>query len=305
MEELELLSHISLQYNIPCKKVQLIRHNENMTYCIDDTYLLRIHKSKPGFNTTFYYQFSDLSMIHENELKFLEHLKDCGLYLQSPIRNINNELVTILKDGTVATMLTWLPGRIVEKSDITEDFSYELGNMVGKLHQAAKDYHSDDFICYDQKLCKRLIKLLTEYLNEGILDMRYYKAMTHALEVIGHKLQASEAEHILLHSDLSLSNILITKEGLAPIDFSLLGYSNTMLDFGSMYCFVDEVHCRKSIIKGYEAITGIKVEENEIEYYLAFQILLGIVMHYELWVKEEWFTKRLPEWCQNEFIPLT
>lgn len=304
MKELDLLNNALQQYGMPLAKAELIRHNENMTYCIDNNYLLRIHKSKDGFNTASFYKDVNIIKIHENELKFLEHLKNYGICVQSPIKNIDNELVTVLKDGTSATMLTWLPGRIINKNDLTEELGYELGKMVGKIHVAAKNYHSDYFISYDQELCQRLIEFLFSYYISGKLDKKYYEAMTNALKLIGDKLKQSEGEYILLHSDLSLSNILITDDGLTPIDFSLLGYSNPMLDFGSIYCFVDEISCRHRIIEGYQKITGCKIDINQIDFYFALQILLGIVLHYELWMNEDWFLKRLPEWCNNTFIPL-
>ena len=124
------------------------------------------------------------------------------------------------------------------------------------------------------------------------------------MDLIGDKLNQSEAEYIHIHSDLSLSNILINDDGLIPIDFSLFGYSTPMLDFGSIYCFVDEAYCRISIVKGYEEITGCKINTDEIDLYFALQILLGIGLHYELWINEDWFYKRLPEWCNESFIPL-
>ena len=304
MNELDLLNEVSIQYGIPCAKIELIRHNENMTYCIDGMYLLRVHKPKAGFNTTWLYNNADIIRIHERELEFIEHLKEHGVYVQSPIRNIDNKLVTVLKDGIPITMLTWISGRIVNKDDLTEQFGYELGKMIGRMHVAAKDYYADNFIRYDENLCKRLIGLISNYFDSGNLDEKYYEAMFNALESIEYRLKLSEPEHILLHSDLSLSNILITENGLVPIDFSLLGYSNAMLDFGSVYAFVNDEKCRMSTIKAYEEVRGYKVDAREIDYYFALQVLLGITLHYELWINEDWFAKRLPQWCNEIFIPL-
>lgn len=304
MEELDLLNEVSMKYGIPCTKIELIRHNENMTYCINDKYLLRVHKSKAGFNTTWHYNGADAIRVHESELEFIEYLKECGIYVQSAIRNLDDKLVTVLKDGIPATMLTWLPGRIVNKSDLTEEFGHELGTMIGKMHMAAQGYRVDDFISYNQDLCQRLMRLISSYFHSGKLAQKHYEVMSNALKLIGYRLKQSESEHILVHSDLSLSNILITENGLAPIDFSLLGYSNAMLDFGSVYSFVSDEKCRMNIIRSYEEVRGYKVDVGEIDYYLALQILLGITLHFELWINEDWFTKRLSEWCSEIFLPL-
>ena len=304
MCELDILGDALHRYGLTGAKAELIRHNENMTYCIDDKFLLRIHKSKIGFTTVPFYKDIDIIKNRENELKFLEHLKSSGLYVQSPIKNNDNELVTVLRDGTVVTMLTWLPGRILDKSELSEALGYKLGEMLGKVHMAAKGYNANYSLIYDKNLCQRLQEILFNLLKNERLDNKYYTIMSDSLELIGDKLKHSEAEYIFVHSDLSLSNILISNDGLIPIDFSLFGYSTPMLDFGSIYCFVDEVNCRISIVKAYEETTGCKVNTDEIDIYFALQILLGIVSHYELWIDEDWFCNRLPEWCNETFIPL-
>lgn len=304
MCEIDILNDALQRYGLTGAKAELIRHNENMTYCIDDKFLLRIHKSKTGFSTAPFYKDMDVIKNRENELRFLEHLKSSGLYVQSPIMNNDDKLVTILRDGTAVTMLTWLPGRIMDKSELSESFGYKLGKMLGKVHIAAKSYKADCSLKYDKKLCQRLQELLFDLLKKERIDNKYYETMNDSLELIGDKLQQTEAEYIYVHSDLSLSNILITDDGLIPIDFSLFGYSNPMLDFGSIYCFVDNIDCRNSIVKGYEDTTCCKINTDEIDIYFALQILLGIVLHYESWINEEWFCKRLPEWCDEIFIPL-
>ena len=77
-----------------------------------------------------------------------------------------------------------------------------------------------------------------------------------------------------------------------------------MLDFGSVFCFVNGESCRENIINGYKDVTGVEVNESEIAYYVSLEIILGIVLHMELWIGEEWFVKRLPEWCSNNFDQL-
>lgn len=305
MKEADLLKEVSLQYGLPCTQIELIRHNENITYCIDHKYLLRVHKSKSGFDTTWRYEGADIIKIHEEELKFIEHLKECGMNVQSPIRNVENKLVAVLSDGSPATMLTWLSGRIVNKNDLTEDFGYELGEMIGNMHVAANGYHAECFLNYNQDMCRQLIELISSYSINEKIDKKYYRTMAATLELIGDKLKQSESEHILLHTDLSLSNILITENGLVPIDFSLLGYSNPLLDFGSVYSFITDEKCKISTIKAYEDVKGSRVDRREIDYYFALQILLGIVLHHDLWRNEDWFAKRLPEWCNEIFSSLS
>ncbi len=297
-----ILNEILMQYNISNAEADLIRYNENMTYCIDGKYLLRIHKSKPGLKIMHLDNNVDLIKRRENEIRFLLHLAANGFNVQAPIKNINDKFVTVHEDGTVATMLTWIPGRTLTEADLTDQFGYDLGKMLGRMHRAAKGYDANEVINYDQELCRKLISIFTIYYNDNKLNRKYFESISNALELIGDKLKQSEP--IYLHSDLSLSNILITEKGLVPIDFSLFGYSSPMLDFGSVFCFVNGESCRENIINGYKDVTGVVVNESEIAYYVSLEIILGIVLHMELWIGEEWFVKRLPEWCSNNFDQL-
>ena len=307
MEANELTSAALEAYDMTGAGVAFIRHNENMTYCVDEKYLLRIHKPRTGVTMDFFHNGIDTAALHEAELRFLEHLRTCRLQVQTPLRNQAGKLVTVLPDGTPATMLTWLPGRPLERADLTPEMGYVLGNMLGDLHTASACYraeHRETFGRYDHALCERLYTLLAGYHEHGSLATPHFTQMSGALRVIGEALRESEAAHILVHSDLSMSNILLTEQGLVPIDFSLLGYSTPMLDFGSLFCFICEEACLEQAIRGYEAVMGKPVDRRLIDCCFALQILLGIALHYELWAGETWFAERLPQWCDEVFGPL-
>lgn len=299
-----LLEEALLQYDMPRAKCELIRHNENLTYCLDEKYLLRIHKPKVGFNKTSIFGNIDMMGIYRNEIKFLEHLARCKLNVQTPIYNKNDEPVTVLSDGTMATMLSWLPGRILNKNDLTYSTGMEMGLLLARLHFAALDFRSDAFISYDRDLCRRLSELLMKYYMTNHLDRDMYHNMADALTVIGNGLWQAEDAFIIVHSDLSLSNILVTDQGLAPIDFSLMGYSIPMLDFGSVFSLTNDMDFRNSVIASYESVTGHAVNRKQIEICFSLQILLGIILHYELWMNEPWFKERLLQWCNDVFLPL-
>lgn len=131
------------QYGISCADIELIRHNENMTYCINHRYLLRIHKSKEGFHAMPYFLNLNIASLHEEELQFIQHLQAGGIYTQTPIYNIFHQLVTYLHDGTTATMLSWLPGRVLTKEDLTVSLCYELGSLLGKVHRRSALFHGN------------------------------------------------------------------------------------------------------------------------------------------------------------------
>lgn len=291
-------------YDFSDPSAELIRHNENMTYRVGGRYLLRIHKHIEGFSTAPLYDSVDRAEICRGELRFLEHLKDRGLHVQAPVRNKNGELVTVLQNGTPVTVLTWLEGRTIDKSDLTPERSHEIGMMTGRLHMAARGYRDHRLIRYDHALCERMIELLAKLRDSDRMTAQYCDSMTAALTVIGDYLLKTEPEFILVHSDLSLSNMLITEDGLAPIDFSLLGYSHPLLDIGGLYGCIADGECRLAMVEGYEAVSGGKLDRDTINKLFALQVLLGIVIHHELWSEKDWFEDKLGGWCREIFEPL-
>ncbi len=291
-------------YDFSDPTAELIRHNENMTYRVGGRYLLRIHKHIEGFSTAPLYDGVDRAEICRGELRFLEHLKDRGLHVQAPVRNKNGELVTVLQDGTPVTVLTWLEGRTLDKSDLTPELCREIGMLTGRLHIAARGYSDHRMIRYDHALCERMKKLLAGLRDSGRLTAHYCDPMTAAVTIIGDYLHRTEPEFILVHSDLSLSNMLITENGLAPIDFSLLGYSHPLLDIGGLYGSISAAECRRAIVDGYETATGNKIDCGAVSKLLALQVLLSIVIHCELWSKKDWFEEKLRGWSREIFEPL-
>jgi len=107
----------------------------------------------------------------------------------------------------------------------------------------------------------------------------------------------------LVHSDLSLSNMLFTENGIVPIDFSLMGFGHPMMDLGGLYCNINGPENRKAIADGYKAEGGI-IDFDLLDACFALNILLSIGLHLEKWLKEDWFPDRLERWCRETFGPL-
>lgn len=299
-----------------CKAV-FIRHNENLTYKIEDRrngeerdYLLRIHHHRDGFTTDpVYVGMEDVTLeLRNTELKLIEHLNQCGMNNQVPVRNIKGELVTCLEDQTLVTMLTWLPGRIVEKTNLSPELCYKMGEMVYQLHTATRSFLNIESnaklpaLRYDTALCNRMIEKFRQLDENRVLDRHYIDVMITSLEIIGKIFQEKENEFIPVHADLSLSNQLITDTGLVPIDFSLFGYGHPMMDLGCLVsCFSGAIH-RQSLEEGYHS-SGEKIDYAALDCSFALNVILGVNLHCESWTKETWFQERLPVWCRDIFQP--
>lgn len=299
-----LLNEALARYGLEDCEAELIRHNENMTFRVGGRYLLRIHKHKVGFTTEPLYEGLDRSKLYESELAFIKHLKSCGLNVQSPVPNKDGALVTRLSYGTPATVLGWFEGHTIEKSELLPPLCRKIGEMIAHLHKAAESFPVVLSLRYDAALCTRLVRKLQDLNTAGVLDVNSTDIMAAALYIVAQLLREKEEEFILVHSDLSLSNMLITDDGITPIDFSLSGYCHPMNDLSGIYCSVCGAVNRQAIADGYTAAGGI-IDSRILDGTFALNVLLGIILHCESWTKEAWFAGKLEGWCKNIFVPLT
>ncbi|BCJ94453.1 hypothetical protein acsn021_20220 [Anaerocolumna cellulosilytica] len=299
----ELIEEVLVKYDMLGAKTNLIRHNENMTYQVADKYLLRIHKHVEGFSTGSIYDGLKRIELYKEELTFITHLKTQGMNVQVPIPNKMGELVTLLADGTPATMLTWIPGRTIDKSELSPEVCYRIGEMIAKLHQASRNFQRAQGLQYDDRLCGQLIYKLNKLESKGVLDAESTRIMVSALDVIAEEMRVTKQDAILVHADLSLSNILITESALIPIDFSLFGYCHPMMDIAAMYCNVNGIENRSAIAAGYRALGGT-IEFHTLDCCFALNILLGVILHCDSWTSQDWFSDRLARWCNETFGPI-
>lgn len=320
-ERILLLEEALRLYGMEHEDTRFIRHNENMTFQIGDKYLLRIHKRVEGFTEADTYKGLDPLEVRRQELEFLQYLHSCGIRVQTPVPNQSGELVTLLSDGVPATMLTWLEGHTVEEEGCTLGLATQIGEMTAKMHQAAMVYEAvisnkmphrndeslhknNDFLHYDEHLCERLKEKLFQVVKKSELLQEYRDSMAGALDVIAKKLQESKKDSILVHSDLSLSNILVTPNNVVPIDFSLFGYCHPMMDIGGLYCYLNGVDLRRAVADGYRKAGG-KIDYHALDCCFALGILLGVITHCEGWLGQDWFADRMKHWSRETFEPLT
>lgn len=290
------------QYNMQDAEFWLIRHNENMTLKVDEKYLLRIHKHAEGFHTGDLYEGLDRVEIRRSELAFLSHLGCQGMKTQLPVPNKDGDFLTVLSDGIWASMLTWIPGRNLEKSDLTPDICFQIGVMTAQMHKAAVNFKSKEILKYDVNLCERIEKRLESENAIRILGKANIQAMQAACSVIRDRFYC-DRNMITVHADLSLSNILLTDSGLIPIDFSLFGSAHPMMDISSLYCAISDFESRCAIAEGYESLGG-KIEFQMLDACFALNLLLFIILHINQFSRQKDIVEKVERWCRDMFQPL-
>lgn len=297
----EMLEEILANYNLPALEVKLLRHNENKTFRLGEDYLLQIHELIDGFHTEYIYNGVDRMEVHKAELKFLQHLNEQGVSIRESIKNQSGETITKLNNGTALTISKWIEGESLNNLEMDDKLCYQIGELTAHLHKCAEGFRVEPSICYDAGHCQCSIERLQTLESMG-LDMVSSKLMQKACEKVGEILENFRKDFLLLHADLSPSNILQTPNGLVAIDFSLFGFGHPMLDIALLFGNISGLACRQKIAEGYRDAGG-KIDYKALDACFVLTIIDCIIIHYEKWRKEDWFEARMARWCKESFEP--
>lgn len=292
----ELLCQALSCFGLEGAEAIFLQHNENLTYRIHDTYLLRIHSPAPGV-------YAPCTIENRRaELAFLAHLNSHGMIVQQPQPTPSGDLVAFLPDGTAATLLRWLPGQVVSGKDYTPEMCFHAGRMTADLHQAAAGFTHPGLRAYNEADTRAKAELLTAMVQRHQLGNEHADILRAACEAVAQSFTTSQDAPIAIHDDLSPSNILQTEDGLVPIDFSLCGIGLPMTDLGMLLAGFNSTVQRSAAVKGYQAAGGV-LRHREMEAGFIHGLLGAFVFHADTWPKEPWFPARLIRWENEMLLP--
>jgi len=295
-------------YNFIHPETVFIRHNENITYEIldgDNKYLLRIHKAAEGLDFSMSYGVTPWQEFIESEIELLRKLHDIGsIQTQCPIKNVAGEYVTRLESGDLVTVLSWLAGDNLINNTITEELVYQIGQMIGKLHYATAQIPYLKRCYYDEAYIDRVINEIKKAYEVKHIEEQSYELIEKVLIQIKRILAEEKWNFILIHDDLSKSNIIYDKGNLSPIDFSLSGYGLPEMELGGIIGSLSKDEYIPSLIEGYESIGNRKINNSYIKAFTALSIILYIVIHHNMIYKDEKFMKSMNRWCDTFFLPV-
>ena len=288
-------------YNIAASELTLLRHNENLTYRVGRDYLLQIHEPVEGFSAAYAYEGFDRVEIYKAEIAFQEYLKEQGMQIRETVENLNGERITKLNDGTLVTVSKWMEGESLDKMELTDELYYQIGEMLACLHQVSKGFRTSPVKAYDERHCE-LTKKRIRALEEKGLDVMHSAVMQRACDVAGTVLERVRNEFVMVHGDLSASNILKTSQGLVPIDFSFFGMGHPTYDLAILFGNMSGLSCRQRIAEGYRYAGGtINYEALDACFVLTLLDCIGI--HYDQWSKQDWFEPRMKRWHKENLEP--
>jgi Ser/Thr protein kinase RdoA (MazF antagonist) len=295
-------------YDFVNPSAELIRHNENMTYKINDnmgSYVLRIHQPIDGFNLNLLHTDMDKDAILSDEMVVLQYLEESKAITTQKVKlNVFGNAVTLLDNGVSATVLGWIEGDTLENFILTPKIASNFGAMIGKMHNVLANLTIKHRYRYDSKLLSRAIVEVNNALKQKHFSEQQAKIISDTLSYIQKYLAKSEERFIITHSDLSKSNIIYANDELIPIDFSLSGYCIPEMDLASAYAHINDDELNKGVLKGYELACGYKPDNIGIDVCFCLQILLFVVCQHNKFADESWFQDSLDRWCEKQFNPL-
>lgn len=302
-----MIEEALMNYNFVHPETILIRHNENMTYAVTDEnkkYLMRIHKAAEGLDFSLYCGDTPRQIFIESEIELLEKLHDIrSIKTQCPIKNVSGEYVTRLRSGDLVTVLSWLDGDNLVNTTITEELVYQIGQMIGELHNATTQISYTKRYCYDDSFVDRISNEIKKAYEMKHIEKYQYEHIEEVLFYIKRILAGERNNFIIVHSDLSKSNLIYDKGNICPIDFSLSGYGIPEMDLGEIICSLHHDELIPSLLAGYESVGDHNINKSYIDVFTAFSIISYIAIHHNKVYQDEKFVKAMDRWCNTLFAP--
>jgi len=101
------------------------------------------------------------------EIELLSYLTEkCNIITQKVKRNKFGNAITILNDKTPVTVLEWLDGDTLDNIKITKTIAFEIGTMIGKMHNDLKNLKIKNRYNYDESLLSSMIEEMREALKQ-------------------------------------------------------------------------------------------------------------------------------------------
>ncbi len=302
-----MIKEALLNYSFTAPKAVLIRHNENMTYEITDgqnRYLLRIHKPADGLDFSFQCGNIPKKIYIESEIELLLKLgANSDILLQRPVKNKHGLYITSLSSGEYATVLLWVEGEVMTNIGISNNVAYEIGKRIARLHNQLKELPHMNRYSYDETMISRVLNEITLAYNLRHLGEQHYQCISTYLLNLSGFLKEHKKDFILVHADVSKSNLLYYSNQIIPIDFSLSGYSLPEMDLADISCSLNDITLTPHIIKGYQSIGTYSPNESYVDLYSALSIILYIAYHHSQFHDDEKSQKSLDRWTQTIIKP--
>lgn len=303
---MEYIDEIRKIYGFKKHLFTFIGHSECIVYHIyneqrNEKYVLRIHKPNKKLNI---FKTSD-SFTHLNEqILFLNRLHKLSNKVYScSIKNIHGKDVTILSDGTCATVLLWINGESVNNIHNSSELLYEIGSSIAKFHMYSKKIERQFYISRKLPGVNILVGSIENLIKKDYIKKEFISIMKNTIQELSYRLHKRENNSYgIIHADITPTNLIYNGKEIIPIDFGMSCVGDYYFDLGALMANFYNAEEQKYILNGYEDVSGCKVELESVELFLVYYILLSYITQYELLSEREDYNKIMEEWCYGIFV---
>lgn len=292
-------------YPLEHPQITFLRQNENQVFLIQEQehrFVLRLGKPTPGFSLRpLLGQYAAEEYLN-GELLLLHVLREqAGFPVQTPVRNKQGELFTILSNGTLASMLTWIEGTPLSSLPHTSQRLELAGQAAAQIHTALKGCTIPARYRYDADFLFSAGRELNWAVQQGNLYQKHAELLQKVIEQLTQIIP--EEGNLLVHADLTPSNLLDCGFKVVPIDFSLAGYSRPEMDLASMFCQFPDSYEQQALLSGYRSAGGPKPDPELLRAFCVLQVLLLLVCQHAKYRKSGILPGKGADWCTRVFRP--
>jgi Ser/Thr protein kinase RdoA (MazF antagonist) len=213
------------RYAVRGARLNFVCHGENTTFRVEGSrgvrFLLRVHRS--GYHS---------SDGHLEELRWLTALHNKGIEAPVPVRSRAGALLETVRDPVTnlerhCSLLCWIDGRFVGIRTGVSHYT-QLGDYVGRLHRASKTQRFNERRYWDAEgLLGRTATLghVSRVPGASPIQMTALLRANRRCLARLRRYQRSFPERLgAIHGDLHQWNFLVTRQGIAAIDFDDCGF---------------------------------------------------------------------------------
>jgi len=176
--------------------------------------------------------------------------------------------------------------------------------MIGALHNATDLIHDVSRSYYNEVFIDRVAMEIQNAYEVNHITKQVYIEIEKVLRHVKGILIKEKQNFLIIHADLSRSNIIYNNGNLSPIDFSLSGYGIPEMEIGDILCSLNKMEYAPSLIAGYESMGTRKINTSYINIFTSLSIIFYIVIHHNKLYQDEKFISSLDRWRQTFFIPV-
>lgn len=247
------------QYGLGVSAIPCLGHLENTTFRLEpwqsrgrQRVLARVHGAG-------YHEPEEVA----SELAWLKALSEAGIPAPRAIPRLDGETVTIAQAGDLSrcvTLLTWVHGAF-PRMEITVRQAKALGQLMGRLHEHAaawtlppgfvrRTWDAEGLFCGTGPTPREEIWVQLDHETNEV-----FAAVVDALRKADAALGRGPDAFGLLHGDLHPGNLVLSEEGLHPIDFDDCGFGWWLYDLAVVCSYQDHrpdyEAVRSALLAGY------------------------------------------------------